>query len=123
MVTVDNKQQLTLNFDAGLATAYNSCREYLQTRIHQLGKQQKYIAADMGYSPSDLSRKLAQNESDSRRLTLDDFEKYLDTQKDYQPLIYLVEKYFGSGDTEDELAARIEADQRKLQEIRSRRAG
>ncbi|MHA7916028.1 hypothetical protein [Alloalcanivorax xenomutans] len=47
----------------------------------------------MDYSPSDLSRKLAQNPDDSRRFTLDDLEKYIEVTRDIQPVLYLVEKY------------------------------
>lgn len=85
--------QLTINFEAGLTESYSSCREYVAARVHQQGKSQKAIAADMDYSPSDLSRKLAQNPDDSRRFTLDDLEKYMDTTGDTQPVLYLAEKY------------------------------
>lgn len=88
--------QLLLNFDKGHAETYATCREFIASRVHQLGKPQKAVAADMDYSPSDLSRKLAQSPDDSRRFTLDDFELYLQTQKDMKPLLYLVEKYLAA---------------------------
>lgn len=93
-------QQITINFDAGLTDSYHSCREYVAARIHQLGRPQKAIAADMDYSPSDLSRKLAQNPDDSRRFTLDDLEKYMSVTKDTKPVIWLIEKYLSSPDEE-----------------------
>lgn len=86
-------QQLTINFDASLVESYGTCRELLQARVHQTGRQQKAIAADMDLSPSQLSRKLAQSPGDSARLTLDDFENYLATNDDRQPLHYLNAKY------------------------------
>lgn len=85
--------QLTLNFDKGLAECYGSCREYVQTRVHQQSKQVKAIAADMDYSPSTLSRKLAQSPNDSQKLTLDDLELYIQVTGDKQPVFYLVDKY------------------------------
>jgi hypothetical protein len=85
--------QLTLNFERGLAESFNTCREYVAHRVHHQGRPHKAIAADMDYSPSDLTRKLAQNPDDSRRFTLDDLERYMDVTGDTKPVIYLVEKY------------------------------
>lgn len=99
--------QLTLNFEAGLSECYASCREYVAARIHQQGRSQKAIAADMDYSPSDLSRKLSQSPDDSRRFTLDDLEKFIEVTGDTQPVLYLVEKYLARQDV-DTLQRRIE---------------
>lgn len=85
--------QLMLNFEAGITECYATCREYVQARVHQQNRMQKSIAADMDYSPSDLSRKLAQAPGDSRRFTLDDLEKYVEVTGDVQPVLYLVEKF------------------------------
>lgn len=101
------KRQLTLNFDAGMADSYGTCREYVAARVHQQGRPQKAIAADMDYSPSDLSRKLAQNPDDSRRFTLDDLETYIRVTGDTQPVLYLVEKYLTNNDDQ---IARLQAE-------------
>jgi len=101
--------QLSLNFEAGLAESYSTCREYVAARVHQQGRPQKAIAADMDYSPSDLSRKLAQNPDDSRRLTLDDFERFIQVTGDTTPVLYLVEKYLVNNENEiEELKKRLE---------------
>ncbi len=105
--------QLVLNFDAGSAESYATCREYVAARVHQLGRAQKAIAADMDYSPSDLSRKLAQNPDDSRRFTLDDLETYIKVTGDKKPVLYLVEKYLSESD-EAALLRQIEALQSQL---------
>lgn len=106
--------QLNLTFDAGLAQAYGTCREFVAARLHQLGRPQKAIAADMDYSPSDLSRKLAQSPDDSRRFTLDDLEKYVQVTGDKKPILYLVEKYLAETD-EAALLAQIAALQSQLE--------
>ena len=80
--------QLTLDFDKGISQAFGSCREFIQMRAHNVGMPMKVIAADMDYSPSDLSRKLAQSPSDSRRFTLDDLEKYVEVTNDKKPILY-----------------------------------
>lgn len=93
-------KNITLNFEEGMVDSYQSCREFISARVHQLGKPQKAVAADMDYSPSDLARKLAQNPDDSRRFTLDDLEAYVQTQGDTRPIYYLVEKYLVAHDKE-----------------------
>lgn len=105
--------QLTLNLDAKLVESYGTCREYVAARVHQQGRPQKAIAADMDYSPSDLSRKLAQNPEDSRRFTLDDLERYVVVTGDTNPILYLVEKYLA--DAGDEIAAL----ERRLEQLRA----
>lgn len=92
--------QLTLNFDAGLVESYATCREYVGARVHQQHRPQKAIAADMDYSPSDLSRKLAQNQDDSRRFTLDDLERFIEVTGDTSPVLYLVEKFLAESEGE-----------------------
>lgn len=107
--------QLTLNFDAGISKCYATLREYVATRVHQQGKLQKIIAADMDLSPSHLSRKLAQSPNDTLRLTCDDLENYISTQNDVQPILYLVEKYMGGADKT------IEQLERQLAELKGER--
>lgn len=104
------EQQLTLNFEAGLADCYSSCREYAQSLVHQQGRAVKGIAADMDLSPSQLSRKLAQSPGDSARFTLDDLERFMDVTGDTGPIKYLIDKYLANAtckkieDMERELA-------------------
>lgn len=113
MFTVDkDTRQLTLNFQPGITSVYASCREYVAARIHQQKVSQKHIAMDMDYSPSDLSRKLAQNENDSRRFTLDDLETYIRVTGDREPIIYLVEKYLAN--TKDDEIAHLKARLKEL---------
>ena len=98
--------QLTINFEAGLVQSYGSCREFVASRVHQHSRPQKEIAADMDYSPSDLSRKLSQNPDDSRRFTLDDLEKYIEVTGDTKPVMYLAEKYLAEREDEIETLKR-----------------
>ena len=114
MFTVETKQ-LTLSFEPGMTDAYPSCREFVSYRIHHQRKPQKSISADMDLSPSELSRKLAQNDNDTRRLTLDDLETYIDVTGDTDPVLYLVEKYLAKSSPAelqrqiDELKAKLAA--------------
>jgi hypothetical protein len=100
--------QLSINFDAGISECYHTCREYVAARVHQIGRQQKAIAADLDLSPSHLSRKLAQSPTDTMRFTLDDLERYIETTGDTKPIEYLIEKYLAGQSSEIErLRARL----------------
>lgn len=107
-------EQISINYESGPAEAYESCREYCQALVHQQGRHQKAIAADMDLSPSHLSRKLAQSPDDSMRFTLDDFERFITVNKDVRPILYLVEKYIATPDTEA-LKREIERLQKQLE--------
>lgn len=108
-------QQITLNFDGSEFDGFESLREYLQTRVIQIcterGIKQKAVAADMDLAPSCLTRKLAGAENDKRSLTVNDLEKYIETQRDTRPVLYLVHKFFGqiSDDDIEELERQLAA--------------
>lgn len=91
--------QLTLDFEAGLPEVYATCREYVAYLLHHQKRLQKSIAADMGLTPSHLSRKLVQ--TDSRRFTLDDLETFMDVTGETKPVLYLVEKYLYKAPVEE----------------------
>lgn len=111
-------EQITLNYDAGLTEAYSTCRELVGSRVHQQGRSQKSIAADMDYSPSQLSRKCAQSPDDSMRFTLDDLESFVTVTGDTQPILYLVEKYLAG----PKHIAKLEAELERLKSVAHPRA-
>lgn len=106
-------QQITLNYDAGRAESFETCREFVAHRVHHQGRPQKAIAADMDYSPSHLSRKCAQSPDDSMRFTLDDLERFIEVTGDTSPVLYLVEKYL----TESNRIAELEAELSRLKSV------
>jgi uncharacterized protein YktB (UPF0637 family) len=101
-------QQIQINFEAGPAEAYETCREYVQSLVHQQGRLQKSIAADMDLSPSHLSRKAAQSPDDSMKFTLDDLEKFIEVTGDIRPLHYLIEKFITEKRTKEQIEKEIE---------------
>lgn len=107
-------EQITLNFDAGLADAYPTLREFIAHRTHHQGRPQKAIAADLDYSPSHWSRKCAQSPDDSMRMTADDVERWIGVTGDTSPILYLVEKYLSSK------SDRIAELERELERLKSR---
>ena len=82
-----------LDIPDGLAERYSTALEVVRAGAYSNRKPLKTIAADMDVSPSDLSRKLANNPDDPRRFTLLDLESYMTSTGDMQPILYLVQKF------------------------------
>jgi hypothetical protein len=112
--------QLTINFEAGLAESFETCRELLSTRVHQQKKLMRYVAADMNMSPPKLSRKLNQPDGDTTRFTLDDFELWLGATGDLLPLHYLYEKY-SRGDDPEQIKKTIKELEAKVKRLEGRK--
>lgn len=86
-------------------TAYETLREFVAFRTLCQGRSQALVARDLGYSPSQWSRKCAQGIKDSARMTVDDLERFIATNDDIAPIFYLLEKYC--------------TDQKRLEQLRS----
>lgn len=92
--------QMTLDFQPGLPERFPCLLDCVRHGAYTHRNPLKTIAADMDMSQSQLSRKLADKSdsdgsgnSDPRRLSVDDLEKYLVATGDMAPIHYLVEKY------------------------------
>lgn len=112
-------KQITLNFDASLFSAYPTCREYIARQVHHQSAPHKAIASDMDYSPSKLTRKLAQ--ADNCRFTLDDAELFMSVTGDITPVYYLLEKFITGKRNKEQLQklkAEIEAQLEDLREAK-----
>jgi len=64
--------QLSLELDSQLAERYPTLLDVCRAAVERSRRPKKAIAADMDLSPSDLSRKLSDNPSDTRRLLAED---------------------------------------------------
>lgn len=112
MATVKNSTQLTLNFAPGRTEKFENIRVFVQDRVRHTPKDNMLIAAEMDLSPSDLSRKLAENKNDHRAFRTADLEKYIETQRDLEPIYYLIEKYIlpNQGDAIRQRIAELQAE-------------
>lgn len=88
-----SSSSVQLDIPDGLAERYASALEVVRAGAYSNRKPLKTIAADMDVSPSDLSRKLANNPDDPRRFTVLDLEAYVTSTGDVQPILYLVQKF------------------------------
>lgn len=82
-----------LDVPDGISDRFSNALEVVRAGAYSNRKPLKTIAADMDVSPSDLSRKLANNPDDPRRFTLLDLEAYMRSTGDVQPILYLVQKF------------------------------
>lgn len=78
---------------SGLPERFPTALDCVRVCAHENGLHLKTIAAAMQMSPSDLSRKLANNPKDPRRFTLNDFEAYVAFTGDVTPVLYLLQKF------------------------------
>lgn len=108
-----DRRQLTLELEPGLTQRFRCARDAVAQGVYQRGL--KRVAADLDMAPGNLSVALA--DDGVRHLSLDAFERYLQTTGDLTPLYFLVERYLG-----DQGAARAEALDRVLRMAEQREA-
>lgn len=80
-----------------LLAEFPTLREYVAHRTFAGPRLSKDIAADMGITPSVLSRKLNPRAVDSNRLNLDNLEAWIASTGDAAAVVeYLAAKYLGT---------------------------
>jgi len=90
----NSAQQMTLDFEPSLVERHSTAISCVRQCAYSFPKKGlKWIAGEMDLSESELSRKLAQNENDTRRFTLDDLESFVQKTGDTTPILYLAAKY------------------------------
>lgn len=92
-IKAKHTSQLVLDFEPSLVERHRAALDCVRTCAYSNKLPLKSIAADMDLSESDLSRKLSQNATDTRRFTLDDLELYVQATGDTVPIQYLAAKY------------------------------
>lgn len=81
--------QLTLDFEPGLAAKHRNLRECIATSIYRRGLST--VAIDLNESPGNLGNQLS--DESQRKFGVDDLELYLEKSKDYSPIYYLIDKF------------------------------
>lgn len=94
-------QQITIRFDAGLVESYPTIKELIAARVHQQGRPQKAVAADLDLSPSELSRRLSGSDSDTHRnFDVNLLVRFIEETGDKTPIDWLVERFYQSDELE-----------------------
>lgn len=98
-------QQLTIQFEQNLVERYRNVLECTAAGVYQRGL--KRVAGDLDKAPGNLSRELA-GDSD-RHFSVESLERYIQTQGDITPILYLIARYMGNqAQTEAATLARVE---------------
>lgn len=92
-MTLNSATQLTIDFTPGLTERHTSLLECVREGVYKHRNPLKTIAADADMSSSELSRKLANNPEDPRKLSVEDLERVLNATGDMTPIYWLIEKY------------------------------
>lgn len=106
------KDQLTLNFEPGIAERYGSLRECVATGVYQRGL--KRVAIDLDQAPSNLSVQLS--EDSSRNFSVDSLERYIEKTGDTAPVMYLIERFLAK-DAQSDGSKKLAAMRLKMAEM------
>lgn len=87
------KTQLEIDFEPGLTEQFPEFMDCVRASVYGSGKQLKAIAADLDMSPSELSRKLAENPNDNVHLQARTLAGVIASTGDLRPIYWLVEKF------------------------------
>lgn len=90
---VGNKKQLELCFEGGLLDQFPQFKDCVRASVYGCGRSFKGVAADLDYSPSLLSRMLADNPNDPRNFPVDRLPDLVAATGDKRPVLWLVEKF------------------------------
>lgn len=106
------KDQLTLDFEPGLADRYSSLRECVATGVYQRGL--KRVAIDLDQAPSNLSVQLS--EDSTRHFSVDSLERYIEKTGDTTPVMYLIERFLAPS-LQNDAAKKVQAMRQKMAEM------
>jgi len=107
------KNQLTLDFEPGLAERHRNLRDCIGAGIYRRGLST--CAIDLNESPGNLSNQLS--DESQRKFGVDEFELYLEKTRDFTPIFYLVEKFLSKNQQADHEAAKKLAALEQVQAI------
>lgn len=110
-------KQVEIDFAPGLTDLYPDFMDCLRASIYGSGRQFRAIAADLDFSSSELSRRLADNPNDPIYLPAKRLPDVIEATGDFTPVYWLIEKFLDLPDAKrrravaqlSELMPRIES--------------
>lgn len=85
--------QLQLDFQPGLTVQFKTLTEVCAAAVYASKGGVSAVAADLDIAPSDLSRRLHNDNGENRPLTVEQFDGILASTRDMRPVYWLIEKY------------------------------
>ncbi|MBL4709738.1 MAG: hypothetical protein JKY48_14995 [Flavobacteriales bacterium] len=86
-------RQFELDYKGSLLQQFPDWMDVVRASVYDCGKVFKNVAADLDMSASQLSRRLAANETDTLRFQLYRLDDLLNATEDLRPIYWLIEKY------------------------------
>lgn len=86
-------RQLSLTLETSLIQQYPTFRDVVNASVYGCGRQLKAIAGDLDMSPSELSRKLADNPKDLVHFPYEKIPALIEATGDKRPVLWLVEMF------------------------------
>lgn len=102
--------RVDLDFEHGLTQRFPILMDVVRNDVEHCGKLKKIIAADMGLSPSEFSRILADNPDDPRNFTLDMLPDFIRATGRRTTIYWLIEAFLADPDKRRERALEALAD-------------
>lgn len=91
-------RQMQIDFEPGLTELFPEFRDVVHGSVYGCGRAFKAVAADLDMSPSELSRKLANNPNDPVHFPLDRLPELLRATGDLRPVYWLIETFLEAPD-------------------------
>lgn len=95
---MNGKTQLEIDFTPGLTEQFPRFLDCVKASVYGCGKPFKVVAAEVEMSPSELSRKLAENPNDNVNFPLKLLPDLITATGDVTPIHWLIEKFLEDAD-------------------------
>lgn len=89
-------RQLEISFEAGILQRFPEFQDAIKSSAYSCGRPFKSVAADLDMSPSELSRKLADNPNDPVHLPAKRLPDLMAATGDLTPIYWLIETFLES---------------------------
>lgn len=100
-------EQMTIDFEPGLIEQFPDFRDCIRASVYGCGRAFKVIAADLDYSPSKLSRMLADNPDDRIHFPADRLPDLVEATGDPTPVYWLIERFIEPAGAKRDRAASL----------------
>lgn len=97
--------QLAIDFQANIQDRFPDFHDCVRASVYGCGRQFKAIAADLDMSPSELSRKLADNPNDPVHFPMKRLPELVRATGDPSPVMWLVAEFLEDRDLKRKRAA------------------
>ena len=85
--------QISFDFEPGLTVKFPSLRDVCNAAVYSSRGALKAVASDLDMTQGELSKMLSRDQSEPRKLDVDDFVRIIEVTGDTRPVQWLIEKF------------------------------